>query len=147
MNTKKVDYNKYFIVGNRVNGKEYTFLKRYPEDMIYIRLYDLIQQIHEDCFYRCFPNDWIYSEVASAFESIEQNMSTEQFAEPDVYHRQQLEWLLDNPYATYFCDEAMQRGLYKKDFMNIISIAQIHARALIFEKVLEFVENEEKNIS
>ena len=143
-------YSKFFEISQRSNGQDYTTLKNEaPQNLV-----DFVQHVHTKVFFDCFPNDWIYDEIHTAFDVIEteshggpvsENMLDEMKSqtEGDDYNTDLLEWF-KWPFAQEFGKEVVEEGLCECDVFDIISTAQREAIKRIMDEVNSFLKNQDK---
>lgn len=148
MNRKQ--YHNYFERRERVINKGsvdekiqpfYCCKEEAPQD-----LSDLIYNIHKEHFFGCFPCDWIYDTMHSAFLDLADNELDDCSIEADSYTYELWKWL-GNSYASEFIAEAIEEGLISEkesNIYNIISGGQWLAKKRIYEVVDEFMQGEEQ---
>lgn len=143
-----LDYTDLFTCEKRSNASYFYCLKN-PQDE---GIGQLIQQIHEDEFEGCMPNDWIYAETYYAFERLAICDNENDFhaamdeIEGDPYTSELLDWAQHG-----FAQSYIQRVLDEErpsSLDGLLRQAQVWAKERIYLHVWEFLlakMNELKN--
>jgi hypothetical protein len=130
-----MDYTKFFTTAKRRDmGLSFT---KCTDDAPQ-KLNDLVRKVHG--YFDCMPNDWIYENIAEAFDWLATDKLEDVNMEADIYYHELNTWL-NNPYAAGLCDEVMQEDRYDR-FYSAIECAQIRAKYMIYEAVNEFLQEE-----
>ena len=136
-------YTQQFEWKKRDNGTYFYCIK---EDEG--ALYDLIHSIHEEQFYGCLPDDWVYGQIYNAFEALEDHISDDDFdracteIQTDVYTNDLLEWAkwpIAREYIQQGIDDFGNKGC---DLDKTISLGQHLAIEAIYRRVWEFLQAE-----
>lgn len=141
-----MNYTQYYETRKRDNDDYFTCLKDGIPDSMDTLLSDLHHSVHKDLFDGCFPNDWIYMQIHSAFEALEEGRDLDSIRselEPDCYTSDLIEWSR-NPWAQSYIDEAMQE-MGAKSFDQAIGWGQVIAMERIYSMVNEFIEEQANN--
>ena len=132
-----LNYSDYFKSKERTNGVKFWHL---TDDAPSI-LNDFVHEIHKEISGGSFPIDWIYEQIAYAFEECEENDIDDITIEPDTYYSDLYEWLKDG-YARWYCDEAISEGFCDgKDMDKTVMAGNWLAKDRIYRMVADFLEN------
>lgn len=128
-------YSEMFIKKERADGTKFMVF----EGSEYIQ--DFIHDIHRDYFFDCWPNDWIYSIIAEAFDALEKDSIENCNFDADPYYNDLINWLKE-PYAQEYVNEVLEEcgGI---NLTDIISDAQSNAIKNIYYAVDEFITEHE----
>ncbi len=131
---ERISYEKYFTL----NPREAACLRNNaPED-----LKALVYNIHQ-CF-DVLPNDWIYMQIANAFEELEDNLLDDITIEADSYYNDLYKWL-GEPFAKGCIEDYMSDFSAKTtDIYEMIASGQWVAKNRIYQMVNEFINEGEE---
>lgn len=89
------------------------------------------------------PDDWTYEVIKEAFSDIsDENTDSHEFGDSaDIYNSDLLDWTRDFPGAAGYIDEAREELGDARDFYHSIQMGQYLARRMIFDRVLEGLQD------
>ena len=138
------NYANYFTWGKRKDEKDYCYLADgRPEE-----LQDFVRSVHFDHFGGCLPNDWIYEQLALAFDELSKDDLEDIAIEADPYYRDLANWLQE-PFAHEYCNEMLEelcenpKQWTQQDIYTIIGYAQWLAKDRIYHAVNDWIHQEE----
>ena len=141
MNTER-NYFAMFVFKERADGSTFHCVdKTNPNSQ---PLSDLIYKIHDELFGGCLPNDWIYNQICSAFERLEQCNDENSYEcalneiEGDIYSNNLLDWAKYS-FSLDLIDEELRDGFKPDSMINLIQMAQTRAIDQIYSYVWGFL--------
>lgn len=136
-----MDYTQYFESKTRNDGKQFVCLK----DDAPIELQNLIHDIHYGEFYRCLPNDWIYSMIWEALSALKQDDIENVSFEANIYNHDLANWFADNcnAYAEEISYELCEE-FEARSALYAIKMAQYEAKRRIYYAIADFLKEREE---
>lgn len=140
-----MDYRNYFKQLKRSDGKHFITVT----DDAPVELKNFIHCVHSVYFFKCLPNDWIYSIIQRAFEELHLDSLQDINIEADIYNHDLAYWFYNNcnQYAHEYCNEWLEDCYYKDlniDMIEIIRKAQEVAKIRIYCLVNDFIQQQKE---
>lgn len=139
-------HSEYFETKERLNGDVFYYIKEDDTERCKA-IKNIVQQIHLNEFNGALPNDWIYQEIAYAFERLEQCETDRDYdyaiCEIDAhpYTSFLIEWLKE-PFAVEACDIELECGMNPDSIDQLMRAAQVNCKNRIYVQVWEFLKLE-----
>ena len=129
-----------FDHGTRDDGTEYYFLRDEAPDWAS----SLVQTIHGGMF----PDDWLYQAAYVCAQHIADTGDYEYSPEADVYTRDLIRWLADDPEAQEYCDQYLSeymadRSAYGGSLFEILQGGQYERLRAITQQIGEALEDDD----
>lgn len=139
-----MDYRNYFKQLKRDDGKHFLMVT----DESPVELKNFIHSVHSVYFFKCLPNDWIYSIIQRAFEELHLDSLQDITIEADIYNHDLAYWFYDNcnQYAHEYCNEWLEEfgNGCKLDMIEIIRNGQEMAKKRIYCEVNDFIQQQKE---
>jgi hypothetical protein len=130
------NYSQYFHDKQRLDGTSFICKTDDCPESVSELVYDIHSELDS------LPNDWIYGEIADAFDDLAENNINDIPIEPDATYSTLFKWFYENSFAVCMCDEAQETC--EKQYATVtdlINEGQWYCRDLIYRRVNEFLED------